>query len=498
VTCAAFELEPQTAFQRIDSLDDDNLPRHVQWDDLPYHLMTNEKVIIAALGAHTGPRDWTKIPIRARNNPDIICVAFQHHLISFDDIPEPLRYNHQEIAFLCVQRELIAADDCSSSCFDQAIENGELEWPRLPTNLRHDPDFARSLTNATSQATLRDVFANIPALCNDDSFWRRLLSWSLMMSSRGVSPPLCPLGFKELFETYSTFDLRANSDFMLAMCSENAHVFPYAADSVKSSIWQSALALNVGILHYLDHETQKQHPDLVQNCISQLSNESQSNVLRIGSAIAPSFWRKDPFVLEWFQNGLLLPTELFFDELFVSWMRNRNLALAFAMNAGRGGESLPIFFPQEFLGDVDFMTQVVERNPDLCSHAIGKARDPWVMVTAFSSSLDFALRDLLHARLNDDRNDETIGNVLLAFVRDQLSSYKTFSSCILGNMLSTQSMAETGSTLTMLNQGPETCLEFKKTLAAYLSIPTGKLLSRLRRAERNICEAIAPWTSPDV
>ena len=222
--------------------------------------------------------------------------------------------------------------------------------------------------------------------------------------------------------------------------------------------------------------------------------------LRIANAIAPSFWYQESFALEWLQNGLIIPNQVVADEvLFMSWMNNRDMALAFAMNHHGRNDALPNFFPQEFLGDVDFMTQVVERNPDFCHLAIDKAfSDPWVVITALSTSLDFAQRYLLNARVTDPQYETMIQNGILGFVPDQLSSYATFSHCILGNMLSTQSMADTGSTLTMLNQGPETCLEFKKTLAAYLGIPMGKLLSRLRRAERNICEAIAPWTSPTV
>lgn len=484
VTCAAFELEPVASARRIYP---DGHPRHVQWEDLPYHLMTSEKVIIAALGSRKGPHHLSQIPFKSRSNPDIISVAFQHQRISFDDIPVLLRYDHPKIALLCVQRELISADDCT--CFDNnflrlVIENGELEWAQLPAIRRHDPDFARSLTSATSYASLNDALANIPALRNDASFWRRLLSWSMSPNGR-----LHTNGFKSLFSAFRTADLCANGEFMFEMCCGNAHVFPLVDDSLKNNadFWQSALARNVGILQYLHHESQLLYPDLVQGCIPKLVNQPRYNIV---GAIEPSFWHQHSFVLEWLNTGLGIPAngQGISRELITSWFSNRNLALAYAMHMGQRSND---WISQEFLVDVDFMMQVVESNPYFYFHAIGKAKsDPWVLITALGS-LDFARKYLLNLRINGQEDE--IHNAILGFIRGQLSTFETFSRCILGNMLSTQSIANTGSNLTLLNQGPETCLVFKKTLAAYLGISTGKSLSRLRRAEDNVNDAIAAW-----
>jgi len=44
-----------------------------------------------------------------------------------------------------------------------------------------------------------------------------------------------------------------------------------------------------------------------------------------------------------------------------------------------------------------------------------------------------------------------------------------------------------------LNQGVETSIVFKRLIAQYLDIPTGKRLTLLRRAYSNLSEAMKDW-----
>ena len=58
-------------------------------------------------------------------------------------------------------------------------------------------------------------------------------------------------------------------------------------------------------------------------------------------------------------------------------------------------------------------------------------------------------------------------------------------------MLSAQSVRTTGTSLSLLSQGPETSTMYKRLLAEFLAIPTGKRLRQLQQADRNIRKAIA-------
>jgi hypothetical protein len=89
---------------------------------------------------------------------------------------------------------------------------------------------------------------------------------------------------------------------------------------------------------------------------------------------------------------------------------------------------------------------------------IYRRKDPWVLSVALASSSEFAKEFLLDRHLNglDDGN-----GAVRRFLRVRLSAFDTHTRLILGNTLSTQSIEDKGSNLTMLNQGVETSLEFK-------------------------------------
>jgi hypothetical protein len=138
------------------------------------------------------------------------------------------------------------------------------------------------------------------------------------------------------------------------------------------------------------------------------------------------------------------------------------------------------------------MIEVLMHHPRLYSYATGAAKlDPMVLNVAHDGSLELAKRFLLDLHING--HDDSI-DLYIARLRSHLATFDTFSRYILGNMLSSQSIKETGTNLTLLNQGLETSLVFKKKIAAYAGIPVGQLLSILRNAEKHVCEAIAPWT----
>eukprot|EP00977_Amphora_coffeiformis_P018694 scaffold6655_cov169-Amphora_coffeaeformis.AAC.11 len=78
-----------------------NLPK---WKDLPYHLLTNQKVLVHALASTswTSP-EWNEIPWWMQNNPDVICAAYMSRKLRYKDIPQNLKRSHREIALRCIK-----------------------------------------------------------------------------------------------------------------------------------------------------------------------------------------------------------------------------------------------------------------------------------------------------------------------------------------------------------------------------------------------------------
>jgi hypothetical protein len=111
--------------------------------------MTNEKVVLAAICTGKGPK-WSQVPRQMRDIPEIVAAAFKYNKIELHDVPYHLRYTHPQVALLCLKKSFIAADDCT--CFDakflrQAINQKELPWTQLPTNLQTDISFAKSISS---------------------------------------------------------------------------------------------------------------------------------------------------------------------------------------------------------------------------------------------------------------------------------------------------------------------------------------------------------------
>lgn len=138
------------------------------------------------------------------------------------------------------------------------------------------------------------------------------------------------------------------------------------------------------------------------------------------------------------------------------------------------------------------MLEVVKHQPMFYLEACDDAYDdPRVMATAIAGSIELT-EQVLVADLHFKGHDNKI-RAFFDFLRRELEPFETFCSCILGNMLATQSVQGTGTNLTLLNQGPETCQMYKKLLAEYLGIPAGEWLGCLQKAEQNAREAVAPF-----
>ncbi|MGK3742214.1 MAG: hypothetical protein ACI90V_009068 [Bacillariaceae sp.] len=137
------------------------------------------------------------------------------------------------------------------------------------------------------------------------------------------------------------------------------------------------------------------------------------------------------------------------------------------------------------------MADVLKHRPEMYCEAKGAAlNDPSCMTIAFAASLELTTRKM--KELHFDGKDDEIKRYI-SFLHHKLDPYEVFFECILGNMLSTQSMHNTGTNLTLLNQGIETSINYKRNLVEYLDIPTGPWLLQLLQAERNILEATAPF-----
>ncbi|KAG7351718.1 protein of unknown function DUF4116 containing protein [Nitzschia inconspicua] len=499
IACAYFDNQPRGVKRRgsdftFDFSDDDR--RDLQLRSLPYSLRINKEVILSSLRTSKGA-SWDDVHARYRTDIDVIATAVANGKLKFEKVPLEIVQSREEIALYGVKNDLISADVCpclTHQILKENIENGVLDWYQLPQTVRDNMEFAMAIEFDKIEDKKRlyqQLFHHFEELRHDKMFWWR---WH---------ESLCPKeedrewDFIALFEKYCPADLLADENFVTEFCAEYASIYKVIAEqpfATSRHFLETIINRNPEVLQYFSHQTQVEHLDLVFTAIKRLgilrkrtaSNGSAAvKVHDVATSLVPEFWSSFRVAMAWVKAGHGFPTHALSGGRFKTWMANRQLCLASAINAKT------LYYTSNFRDDIDFMIQVVTQCPQLYLEAGDEvAADPVVMTIAFAGLLDLASQTM--DKLHFDGHDDKIQSYL-SFLNSKLEMYDTFVCCILGNMLSTQSVETTGSSLTLLNQGHETSIVYKRLLADNLGIPTGKWLCQLKEARANVTQAIAPF-----
>jgi hypothetical protein len=512
----------------------------LRWSDLPYHLQTNEKVVHRALQSRYGPR-WEQIHHKLRSNEELLSTALRFGHISFDLIPEHLKRTHQKIAFHGVQLGLLEAEECpclEPEFLERMVKAREISWARLPPSLRDDVDLARSIPLSSDSNLVIEILGHFDQIRHDQSYWRQILDsnmedddrTSIIMeflplpncSDKSLMIDICSVCTEalelvpneilldrnfwiELVKSNTEEDSNRRRDlmgyipptflsdkrFMIDICIICTVAFDLIANEDLGSdrdFLEAVLAQNASVLKILPHNTQQRHRDLVLRTLPRFAlTDDPMDIIYLARQIRPVFWFQRDFAFAWAKSGLGWPRHAK-RNVRGTWRKIRDLCLEVAIS------SKSLAWADKFTDDLPFMLRVLDKHPDLYPQAHGLVKaDLWAMALAFAGCPQVAKDALME--LHIEGKDDVIESFLL-FLRDRLEPYDNFRTLILGSMLSTQSVEQTGTALTLLNQGPETSAMYKKEIAAYLGIETGMELCRLQQAEQNSLQVVAIWAHP--
>lgn len=382
-----------------------------------------------------------------------------------------LQRNNQEIALFGLQYNLIQADECpclNRDFFRRVLEEGELNWHQLPLELQNDLNFTRSISVLVDKDLPEQILSQLVEIRHDQSFWRKLLHH---LGKENY------LSFKHLLAKYGPAELCSDREFMLEICGECTDAFTLVERSLASDpdLLELVLGQNPAVIQFLSHETQQLHRDLVLKDITDLPRKDHRSAYRAAKALWPSFWTEYNFAMTWVKAGHGFPNGVLSHDQLMSWTHNLELCLASAIHGSKSFYDVQSHFKAE----ISFMQEVLTHHPELYSEAEGEAKaDPVVMTTAFASMPQLVVHKMSELHLKGLDNEI---NEYLVFLRNRLDPFDAFAACILGNMLSTQSVDDTGTNLILLNQGLETSSNYKRVLAEYLDIPTGTWLWQLQQ-----------------
>ena len=366
----------------------------------------------------------------------------------------------------------------------EAVKRNPQLWFSLPPAFETDPGFVKVIGSFT-WGLITEVFRRFPGdLPSDREVW-------LKCADSG-------LDIHNLINLHAPPCIRKDKSVMLKACSHAVSCFELvdpslfdAKDFVEGIVDCSSVPEP---LKFIPHNVQLRWPDLA---IKYFQNNRQTGEwVALAQQVAPELWNNRAVVEGWFRAGLPYVDECFPQE----WKEDSSIFLLVAEHCGKAPEmssstksilrSLSFRKASTTLrGTKDFMLRAVQLNPDtlpLASASLQKDFD--VVVTAVAH-----WNRARHDEYDKLERDFCIGNEgdldYFSFVEsvgrkigEKLDSYSKFSTILLPGMKFGGDLT----TLTLLNQGTETALEYKKRIADFLDVPCGAKLRFLRQAAANL------------
>ena len=199
--------------------------------------------------------------------------------------------------------------------------------------------------------------------------------------------------------------------------------------------------------------------------------------------ILPELWGNRHFVLKWFESSFP-----FVDSMPVSWKDDKEIFLCIAKCCREDCRNKSFLKASESLrSNKDFMREALKLDPNLFDCASQSLLQNLKLAVFVFADFRFSF----FCYLSSDRNGRRalIRGHRIA-IASRLEKYDEFFALILCGVSSGSS------TLSVLNQGTETSVNYKKRIAEFLDVPTGQYLCRLRRADARSREALYPGDRP--
>lgn len=462
--------------------------KRIDWEkDISQEMKQDGEFLEAAV--IQGHVRWDFVPEPRRSNPDFVLAVLRQGRIRWEHVPEDLKRTHFEIAEHGVRYNLIDPDDCpclmDRSRMREHLTNGEILWNHVPTSMRTDIGFARSIERFPDLTTVDSLFQHFPQLQQERNVWKKIVETENME-------------FAALYDALHLLapdEILSDRELMLQACAKDAEVLGLLDERPEHLNEDHEFPLelagrNTAALKFISHEVQLRFPDIVDRALQQsIEGDSQFEwrlYTQIAEeALAPEFWNNRDFVFRWFQLGLPFVDANRFQEL----KEDKEIFLLVAQYCA------PRFRQQSFRNaslalrsDRKFMLQVLEIAPSLLSEAGPQLRKDFdACLVAFSSEQSVVQSEVVRRQaLVEDGHGFSEHDYVELFrsrVSAHLGEHRTFTTILLPAMSQT---TESGCALAVLNQGAETSRSYKKRIAEYLDVPTGKKLRLHRQAARNL------------
>lgn len=157
------------------------------WIDLPEHWRNNPEVVLAAIekrskdGKGEPLPDWLELSLECRSNRQVLLAALERGLegLCWEDLPEDLKQSDRNVILYGVQHEGLDPDAypclADRAFMKRQVSKGEISWDCLPTELRNDIEFARSIEAFQDLRDPDDILSWFSSLRQDRAMWEKIL-----------------------------------------------------------------------------------------------------------------------------------------------------------------------------------------------------------------------------------------------------------------------------------------------------------------------------------
>ena len=416
----------------------------VQWNDLPDTCKVDRSVAVAAIHNFHLQR-WNDVPNQLQNDEEVAFAAWKRFL----------RWNERYFSNLQLHAPCL-----NQAFFRKCMEEGMLEeWNDLPSEFRNDIAFARSISRFPSKYLVLSILDGFPILCEERDSWIKLMD-------------VCPDYLGDLLALYAPVDILMDRSLMV-VASRLPRVLENVDDTLglDRSFLEEVLDQNPLQLASLSLDVQILFPDLVLQHLplwSQHPELSRRNIDGLLSWLDRSFWGDRLFLETWIRLGLPVHHWMLPDP----WDSDRGLFLLVAAHSRADYRSDSFSNASPALrADKNFMLQVLEHDAQLIFCTSQEVqRDFDIAVFVFAKSL-VAFADIYPVEFTRQLDLK---------MKEKLFVHELFFKTILCGIW--QSADNSPCALPLLSQGSETTMSYKRAIAEFLGIPTGRELRLLRRA----------------
>jgi hypothetical protein len=403
-------------------------------------------------------RLFKELPAKLRENLDICFGALCSGSIAVADLPR------------CVQT--------STEFWPRVLFVCPHAWYQMPPETARTAQLARSLGSIQTIDMAEEIFEAMPELCLERDFWLKI-----------VQSPSFGESYDEFLEIAPEF-VWLDKEIMVLAASKTHEVLELLQEYPLSED-RDVVVAGLGTspppeaLYELSGWVQVMYPDLVALAIRNCDTDS---IWDVYDSIEEPLWHEEQVVHAWLARGGDYLHEEFLPETEYDEQ-------AFLLIAEHNPEDF-WYAANELCTDKGYLSRVLNVNPllfrdlptpqlahdyDLALVALGGSFSSTTPThSSNSAEVERKRRNLVGWYDINDGDDFVFWTEFAVWVHDQVLMQESFVSLILGGIMSSTCH------LSVLNQGYETSLVYKKLLAEFVGVPMGQRLAVFRKASANL------------